>query len=310
MNAYKFTFLTLVVLVIFYLKYLLIVQNIIKPNKKTKTTQQSAKVVTYEIEDPLNGFGNSDSPWWESTSEACNRSPFNYDYEFESTHNNTGHCGARAFKAGDRQKVISYTFYGTDESYLLKLTLLLDNVRRMYPGWLVRLHTDPRPHQHLLCPVLQQFDNFFICDMNSDQNREKLRINPLLWRMIPLGDPQVRVFLVRDLESMVRIYPSLLYYFLQFTFTFVVVYKLIEDEISQIIDREVAAVQEWVNSSTLLHVMRDHPSHNFIIPGTNFGIYQPESAHELIAAVSSNVFKVSSSNPKYYLKALEASLKT
>ena len=45
--------------------------------------------------------------------------------------------------------------------------------------------------------------------------------------------------------------------------------KLINRDIdSEIIDREVAAVQQWLNSNWTFHVMRDHPSHGgFMLAG-------------------------------------------
>ena len=50
------------------------------------------------------------------------------------------------------------------------------------------------------------------------------------WRFLPSLDPQVSVFLSRDLDSRVTA-------------------------------REVAAVKEWLQSGRPLHAMRDHPSH-------------------------------------------------
>lgn len=61
------------------------------------------------------------------------------------------------------------------------------------------------------------------------------RLIPKMWRFIPMTDPSVAEFLVRDVDS-------------------------------TILPREVAAVSQWLNESTaILHVMRDHPSHNGVI---------------------------------------------
>lgn len=58
---------------------------------------------------------------------------------------------------------------------------------------------------------------------------------PKMWRFLPMADASVDEFLVRDLDS-------------------------------SVLDREVAAVTQWLNESTaILHVMRDHPSHNGVI---------------------------------------------
>ncbi|KAK8727009.1 hypothetical protein OTU49_009880, partial [Cherax quadricarinatus] len=56
-----------------------------------------------------------------------------------------------------------------------------------------------------------------------------------MWRFVVMGDPLVSEFLVRDTDSV-------------------------------ILAREVAAVDQWLHNSTaLLHIMRDHPSHNGLI---------------------------------------------
>ncbi|KAK4298398.1 hypothetical protein Pmani_029249 [Petrolisthes manimaculis] len=56
-----------------------------------------------------------------------------------------------------------------------------------------------------------------------------------MWRFLPMADPLVSEFLVRDIDSV-------------------------------ILPREVAAVNQWLaNSTALVHIMRDHPSHNGLI---------------------------------------------
>lgn len=57
-----------------------------------------------------------------------------------------------------------------------------------------------------------------------------------MWRFLALADPLVDVVLSRDLDS-------------------------------DITAREVAAVQEWYNSSAVMHVMRDHPYHHVSMLG-------------------------------------------
>jgi hypothetical protein len=59
-----------------------------------------------------------------------------------------------------------------------------------------------------------------------------------MWRFLPLADPLVDLVVFRDLDSYV-------------------------------LDREVAAVREWLNSSHPMHVMRDHMNqHRDLILGT------------------------------------------
>ena len=63
---------------------------------------------------------------------------------------------------------------------------------------------------------------------------------PMTWRFLPPVDPQVEIFLCRDLDS-------------------------------RISEREVAAVTEWLASSRPLHSMRDHPAHNTPLLGAAWG---------------------------------------
>ncbi|XP_045605224.2 uncharacterized protein [Procambarus clarkii] len=68
----------------------------------------------------------------------------------------------------------------------------------------------------------------------GQESYEKLLVGKM-WRFLPMGDPLVTEFLVRDTDS-------------------------------AILAREVAAVDQWLHNSTaLVHLMRDHPSHNGLI---------------------------------------------
>ena len=60
------------------------------------------------------------------------------------------------------------------------------------------------------------------------------------WRFFPTLDPQVDIYLCRDLDSR----PS---------------------------QREVAAVREWLRSGLAIHSMRDHPAHNTPLLGASWG---------------------------------------
>ena len=57
-----------------------------------------------------------------------------------------------------------------------------------------------------------------------------IRKNAKIWRFLPLGDPTVSMFAVRDSDSRLSF-------------------------------REKAAVDEWINSTLPFHAMRDHPAH-------------------------------------------------
>lgn len=69
------------------------------------------------------------------------------------------------------------------------------------------------------------------------------KVHPMMWRLAPMNDPQVDVMLVRDSDS-------------------------------QISQREVEAVHEWLTTGRSLHVMRDHPFHGAPIIGCCWGVRQ------------------------------------
>jgi hypothetical protein len=66
------------------------------------------------------------------------------------------------------------------------------------------------------------------------------RLYPLIWRFLPVLDPQVDAFLSRDLDSRVSA-------------------------------READAVSEFLASGASVHVMRDHPAHTAVIMGGMWG---------------------------------------
>lgn len=83
----------------------------------------------------------------------------------------------------------------------------------------------------LQCPNGQHVDVCNINKIRTDEVNSVLiqRLNPRMWRFLVMLDPLVDRFLSRDIDS-------------------------------DIITREVAAVQQWLESNYTFHVMRDHPS--------------------------------------------------
>ena len=83
---------------------------------------------------------------------------------------------------------------------------------------------------------LQEFNNTKIIFKSGDLNK----IKPMMWRFESIDDPEVEIMLSRDTDS-------------------------------RFLLREKLAVNEWLNSTNLFHIMRDHPHHNFVILGGMFG---------------------------------------
>ena len=66
------------------------------------------------------------------------------------------------------------------------------------------------------------------------------KIPGMFWRFLPFNDKNVDIFIVRDTDSRINL-------------------------------REEKAVNEWLESDKLLHVMRDHPHHYYKILGGMWG---------------------------------------
>ena len=93
----------------------------------------------------------------------------------------------------------------------------------------------------MLCEMYCQNDTVDLCDYTEilesykeiekvDHNDSLSKLNKRIWRFLPLMDPLVDQFIARDIDS-------------------------------EINDREVAAVNQWLNSNYTFHVMRDHQGH-------------------------------------------------
>ncbi|XP_071536832.1 uncharacterized protein [Panulirus ornatus] len=153
-----------------------------------------------------------------------------------------GTCGRRAWAAGVGQQVVAFSLYGENPDYWHGLHQILSKVRQLYPGWLVRLYTDPSGRASVLCPLLRDHPHLHVCDVtNLPPPLGNLSlVHPMMWRVAPLGDPQVTAMIVRDSDS-------------------------------QVSEREAVAVRAWLGSGKSFHVMRDHPAHTTPILGGMWG---------------------------------------
>ncbi|ROT60779.1 endonuclease-reverse transcriptase [Penaeus vannamei] len=115
-----------------------------------------------------------------------------------------GTCGLRAWRAGRGQKVISFALYGNNSIYFEGLRRNINRTRLVYPGWSVWLYTDPRGQHDFLCPLLRDYPYLYVCDVTNLPtlgNRTDMR--RMLWRALPIGDPNVDVVLSRDTDAKV-----------------------------------------------------------------------------------------------------------
>ena len=131
----------------------------------------------------------------------------------------------------DDQKIVSFSVWGQlRRIYRRGVTENAELVRRVFPGWRMRLHVIRDMEQSMVEAVCQlkceQDDMIDLCLVTDD-----LAGLGDIWRFLPVLDTRVSVIISRDLDSRVSI-------------------------------REAEAVRDWLENTELtLHVMRDHPQH-------------------------------------------------
>ncbi|XP_069180266.1 uncharacterized protein [Procambarus clarkii] len=180
-------------------------------------------------------------PWWDGGRCRCDGKVCVPEKEVSkvSLDGVGGTCGRRAWAAGHKQRVVSYSVFGNNSEYWLGLDDLLVTIAHLYPEWVVRVYTIPQPTLAAdFCPLLRRHPHLYICDVtNLPQPLGNISgLHPMMWRTAPLGDPQLTHLMVRDTDS-------------------------------QVSEREQAAVDAWLASGKPFHVMRDHPHHNVPILG-------------------------------------------
>ena len=168
---------------------------------------------------------------------------------------NSTTCGWSAYQRGSHQKIVGFSFYGNSNSsvhnakqYFVGIKENLEKMTELYgEDWVMRLYYDLEPSDQQLmgqlCDLACANNNIDLCNIRQLPGtpvRDATEIFAMNWRFFPTLDPQVDLYLCRDLDS----------------------------RFSQ---REVDAVDEWLESEKPLHAMRDHPAHNTPLLGASWG---------------------------------------
>jgi hypothetical protein len=136
----------------------------------------------------------------------------------------------------NNKKVISYSLWGNNSTYTIGAIKNAEQAKKIYPDfecWFY-IHQETVPQK--IIDELQKFDNVKIILRNGDLNTCK----PMMWRFEAIDDPEVEIMMSRDTDTRFWL-------------------------------REKLAVQEWLNSDKIFHIMRDHPCHKPKISGGMFG---------------------------------------
>ena len=130
-------------------------------------------------------------------------------------------------------KVLSYSLYGSDDLYCIGAIKNAQQAGIYYPGWMVYFWHDKTVPDHILSQ-LKNMPNVKLIDVIDST------VPGRYWRFNLFNDKDVEIFCVRDTDS----------------------------RISQ---REIDAVNEWLLSDKIMHVMRDHPNHNYLVMAGMWG---------------------------------------
>jgi hypothetical protein len=151
------------------------------------------------------------------------------------------------------KKIISFSLYGNDNKYINGMKRNIELIPQIYGDeWNIRIYLNDSVGEENIDYFKSQ-NNVEVVDMTGKN------IPGMFWRFIPFVDKSVDIFCVRDADSR----PSI---------------------------REKAAVDEWLQEGTSLHVMRDHPHHNYVVMGGMFDFNKVNGTFDFIREYNNFVY--------------------
>jgi hypothetical protein len=126
------------------------------------------------------------------------------------------------------KKIISFCLWGNSPKYCVGAIRNGELAPKIYTGWTPRFHVHKDVEEKYL-GKLQNLGEICLMDIEASWTS-------MYWRFLPAQDPDCDVFICRDTDSRLSL-------------------------------RERVAVQEWMDSDYLYHIMRDHPHHGFPMLG-------------------------------------------
>ena len=137
--------------------------------------------------------------------------------------------------ASKRHKcVVSFGLYGADPKYTFGAIRNSELVKQIFPGWTCRFYLDSTVPAAAVSALKSNGAEVVHMERSGDG------IRGMFWRFLVASDPQVDRYLIRDADSRLNL-------------------------------REKAAVDEWIQSGAKIHIMRDHPNHNYVMSGGMWG---------------------------------------
>jgi hypothetical protein len=132
-------------------------------------------------------------------------------------------------------KVISFSLWGQNERYFLGAFRNCELATKWYHGWKCYFYVRSDSNSEYV-NKLRSYENSVVIEINSIDDKRGL-----FWRFMPAFDKSIDVTIVRDCDS-------------------------------RLSEREALAVDKWLKSDKVFHIMRDHPYHNTEILGGMWGV--------------------------------------
>lgn len=120
------------------------------------------------------------------------------------------------------KKYIIFQIWGKEPLFLIGLLENIKLAKIVYPKWKIRIYYSDIPNH-----FLNRLKNFTHIELIKSEMNTNIKYQ--IWRILPLFDRNVDIFICRDADSRLNF-------------------------------REKAAVDNWMDSDKPLHIMRDHPT--------------------------------------------------
>ena len=134
------------------------------------------------------------------------------------------------------KRVISYSLWGDKPIYMVGAIENAKDAITMYPDFECWFYIHRPTVPEAVIDELSKFSNVKIILKDGDLSSSRA----MTWRFEAIDDPDVEIMMSRDTDS-------------------------------RFLLREKLAVEAWIASGNLFHIMRDHPHHAFVILGGMFG---------------------------------------
>ncbi|XP_046637085.1 uncharacterized protein LOC124315451 [Daphnia pulicaria] len=186
-------------------------------------------------------------------------------HQFQNVKNFNSACSHTADMRGPHQKIIAYSIYGDFSrkdivhKYLKPFRETLSKIPYIYPGWTVRIYHNLTTNDDESWEILKNTldlggSHVDLCNATEIIKQRNLAdIFAMTWRWLPLLDDMVDTLMSRDSDS-------------------------------QIIPREQDAVNEWLASDRIFHIMRDHHWHCRFIVGCCWGVKVSQDRSTIVGA--------------------------